>query len=100
MRPRRSAAFDGANPFYVSLGETELEFNGDALVDPELVWGFYSSQIVTATDETLTLRFYDTGGAQLSQVSWIDAVSIVEVPEPGCLVLILGGVVAVLLRRK
>lgn len=92
--------FDGVNPFSVSLGETDLEFNGDIVVDPELDWGFFSSQVVTATDETMTLRFYDAGGVPSTQVSWIDAVSVVEVPEPGCLVLLLGGVAAVLWRQK
>ena len=94
------AGFEGANPFFVSLGDIELEFNGDAVVDPGIDWGFYSSQIVTATDATMTLRFYDAGGVSYSKVSWIDAVSVVEVPEPGCLVLMFGGLVFVLLRRR
>jgi hypothetical protein len=103
------AGFTGADPFHVEMdGSVTTPLFGGAYISPALTnatdpsgYTSYSTTFI-ATDATETLKFADAGDPVVTQVSWIDAVSItaVPVPEPGTISLLTAGSAGLLLRRK
>jgi len=79
----------GVNPFSVSIGGNAVTFNGGrTLISPSASYGLYCSDPFVATDTTMTLRFYDAGNVPTGQLSWLDDVQIVSVPEPSGIALL------------
>ncbi|MBN1911170.1 MAG: PEP-CTERM sorting domain-containing protein [Pirellulales bacterium] len=67
--------FDGVNPFRVSLDGVDLDFGGSTVLSPSTSGESYNVTF-QATAETMNLRFYDQGDVAVTQVSWIDDVTL------------------------
>jgi hypothetical protein len=76
------------NPLSVSVGGELISFGGagNTTVRPSAAYEFYVSDIFTATSDTMTLRFFDTGAESGFHVTLLDNVAISEVPEPATIV--------------
>jgi lysophospholipase L1-like esterase len=92
--------FSGANPIFVSVGGSPLDFGGSSYISPSGSYGLYVSASFVATGSTMTLRFADGGNIPVTYLSWIDDVQITSVPEPASGVFVLIAAVAFLLIRS
>ncbi len=82
----------GPNPLQVSLGGTVLTFSGSSTLSPPTTGGLmlYTSDPVSVAAGIQTLRF--EGAVPLSTqdlTTFVDDVSVVEVPEPSSMLLML-----------
>lgn len=73
----------GARPFNVAFGDLNNTFSGTNLV------GAFSSGFFTATSTSTTLSFQGTSGTNSGAT--IDDITVTNVPEPGVLGLLIGG---------
>ena len=70
--------YSGGNPFHVSFGGTNVTFEGSDLISPQTAYRLFVSDPITATAETMNLKFYDEGYIVGQKVSWIDDVQLLE----------------------
>jgi MYXO-CTERM domain-containing protein len=94
--------FSGANPIFVSVGGSPLDFGGSSYVSPSGSYGLYVSAPFVATGSTMTLQFADGGDVPVTYLSWIDDVQVTAVPEPasGILAAIAGVLLLARWRRR
>lgn len=76
----------GAQPFSINFGGVNTNFTGSSGVTA------FASGFFTATGATTTLSFQGTSGGNSGAT--IDNITVTDVPEPGVLGLLLGGLVA------
>ena len=80
------------NPFKVSLGGNDVEFDGQVWLEPTIDGYTRYTTIFTPTSDTATLVFADAGDVPGPQVSWIDNVLLTPVtPEAGTNLVLDGG---------
>lgn len=83
FRAEAIGAFNGANPFHVSLiggTITNALFGGGDIVPVAGSYTLYTSAPFQASNSVMTLDFADHGLSINTDVSWIDAVAIYPVP--------------------